>query len=230
MEAIAPAAPEQSKTYHEHEEFQDDKTITGDVQGEVVAKKTIVQSDLAEVLMKERPSMWQIHNLAGYLYYLPRPLVDICYLDPWAKHMIKLYLILIPAYLCSTTNGFDSNTFGGASALPAFIDYFNLTQGNTQGLLASMYVVGNIAGSFVAGQIADRWGRRVGMGLGSAICVIGAVLQVAANGGDMLIVGRVILGIGAIICQTAAPAYVVEFAHPAYRAILTGFYQAMFFS
>jgi len=173
--------------------------------GTTVEERTIVRSELAETLLKEKPVFW-------------------------TGHMVKLILILIPAYLCSTTNGFDSNTFGGASALPIFISTFDLTKGNTQGLLASMYVVGNIAGSFVAGQIADRWGRRFGMGLGSVICMVGAILQVVARSGHLLIAGRCILGLGAIIGQTAAPAYVVEFAHPAYRGILTGFYQAMFFS
>jgi MFS family permease len=166
--------------------------------------------------------------------------------------MIKLYLILTPAYLCSTTQGFDSNTFGGAAALPAFISFFNLDQGNTQGLLGSMFVVGNIAGCLVAAQIADRWGRKMSMASGSAICILGAVLQVAATNGNMLIAGRVILGFGATISRwvlrydfhisfnswvantdrrsTASPAYVVEHSHPAYRGILTGLANAMFFS
>ena len=144
--------------------------------------------------------------------------------------MIQLYMILIPAYLCSTTSGFDSNTFGGASVLPAFRTYFDLDKGNTQGLLGSMYQVGNIVACLVAAPIADKWGRKVSMGMGSAICILGAVLQVAATGGPMLIVGRVILGVGATIGFTAAPAYVVEWSHPAYRGILTGFYNAMFFS
>jgi hypothetical protein len=74
--------------------------------------------------------------------------------------MIRLYCILFVAYLCSATNGvslstfpfenaiflsqFDSNTFGGASALPSFQDYFNIHGGSKQGLVAASYVIGNM--------------------------------------------------------------------------------------
>ena len=143
--------------------------------------------------------------------------------------MIHLYLILIPAYLCSTTNGFDSNTFGGLSALPAFVKYFDLEKGNTQGLLAMLYIIGNIAGALFAGQIADKFGRRVGMATGAVLCIIGAILQVVAKNVNTLIPGRILLGMGALVGGTAAPAYVVEYSHPAYRGIMTGLYQTLFF-
>jgi hypothetical protein len=78
------------------------------------------------------------------------------------------------------------------------------------------------------------------MGIGSFICLIGAIVQTAAKDANYLIGGRVVLGLGASIAQTAGalivyfhfhfhligvtlgPAYVVELSHPAYRAVLTG--------
>ena len=39
------------------------------------------------------------------------------------------------------SNGFDSNTFGGLSALPSFKAYFDLAKGNTQGLLAMVRAI-----------------------------------------------------------------------------------------
>ena len=79
------------------------------------------------------------------------------------------------------------------------------------------------------------------MGVGSLICLIGAIFQAAAKNTNWLIAGRVVLGLGAVIAQTAGkfiflfrallclicssilgPAYVVELAHPAYRGVLTG--------
>ncbi|EPT02814.1 hypothetical protein FOMPIDRAFT_1029123 [Fomitopsis schrenkii] len=161
-------------------------------------------SELAGVLAKEKP-------------------------DPWSRCMIRLYGVVFVAYLCSATNGFDSNTFGGASAMTSFQDFFDVDGGSKQGLLAAAYVIGNMVGSLGAGQVSDKWGRRVGMGLGSFICLVGAVFQAAAQNVDYLIAGRVVLGLGAVIAQTAGPAYVVEMSHPAYRGILTGAYQANFF-
>ncbi|KAL7807437.1 general substrate transporter [Trichoderma gracile] len=141
---------------------------------------------------------------------------------------LRLYGCIFVGYLCSATNGFDSNTFGGLSAIPQFTKYFGITTQN-QGLVAALYVIGNIAGSFVAGPCSDTYGRRVGMAIGSAICVIGAVLQTAGTNLSMLMGGRFILGMGAVLVQTAGPSYVVEMSYPKYRAQLTGAYQACFF-
>lgn len=58
-------------------------------------------------------------------------------------------------------------------------------------------------GSLGAGQISDKWGRRYGMGIGSFICLVGAIFQAAAQSVDYLIAGRVVLGLGAVIAQTA---------------------------
>ncbi|GFZ50245.1 hypothetical protein JCM24511_08001 [Saitozyma sp. JCM 24511] len=171
----------------------------------LVPQKTTTASELQDVLLLERP-------------------------HPWSKNMISLYLILIPAYLCSTTNGFDSNTFGGLSALPSFEAYFDLAMGNTQGLLAMLYIVGNIIGALFAGQVADTFGRRYGMALGAILCIIGAILQGSAQSVNTLIPGRIILGMGALCGGTAAPSYVVEYSHPAYRGVMGGMYQTLFFS
>jgi MFS family permease len=217
MSATVQHGAEDGKPAMEHRELYGKADPTFDDIKHTNEQET--QNELATVLQQEKPS-----TLTSSLLCLSSTCTD-----PWAPHMMKLYLILIPAYLCSTTNGFDSNTFGGASALPQFIKYFNLAEGNTQGLLASMYVLGSMLAAFFSGQIADTFGRRWGMAVGSAIACVGAALQVAASGGSMLIAGRVILGVGAVIGQTAAPAYVVEFSHPAYRAVLTGLYNTMFF-
>lgn len=160
------------------------------------------------------------------------------------KSFLRLYACIFVAYLCCATNGFDANTFGnvtsplyvpeltfssgGLSAMPGFVSYFGINK-NNQGLVAALYVIGNVAGSFVAGPCSDKYGRRAGMAIGSVICVIGAVAQTAAQNLSALEAGRFVLGIGAVIVQTAGPSYVVEIAYPKYRGQLTGGYQACFF-
>lgn len=119
-------------------------------------------------------------------------------------------------------------SLGGLTVMSSFMDYFGINT-NNQGLVAALYVIGNICGSFIAGPCADTYGRRTGMATGSAICIIGAILQAAAQSLPMLMGGRFILGMGAVIVQTAGPSYVVEMAHPKYRGQLTGGYQACFF-
>ena len=67
------------------------------------------------------------------------------------------------------------------------------------------------------------------MALGSLICVVGAALQAAARSLPALMGGRFVLGLGAVLVQTAGPAYVAELAHPRFRGVLTGAYQTCFF-
>lgn len=39
--------------------------------------------------------------------------------SPWTRNMIKLYLILIPGFICSTINGFDGSLMGGINGIPS---------------------------------------------------------------------------------------------------------------
>ncbi|KIY02247.1 uncharacterized protein Z520_02385 [Fonsecaea multimorphosa CBS 102226] len=171
----------------------------GDVQGTA----RIHASRMEEALLKEKP----------------RPL---------RRSFLRLYGCIFIAYLCSATNGFDANTFGGLSAMPPFIDFFGINS-NNQGLIAALYVIGNVAGSFFAGPCSDKYGRRVGMAIGSTVCIVGTILQAAAQNLATLEGGRFILGMGAVLVQTAGPSYVVEMAYPKYRGQLTGGFQACFF-
>ncbi|KAI8985678.1 general substrate transporter [Trametes punicea] len=148
--------------------------------------------------------------------------------NPLRPSLLRLYGCLFVAYLCSATNGFDANTFGGLSAINTFVSYFGITP-NNQGLVAALYVIGNVAGCLFAGPCADRYGRRFGMAFGSVICIVGAVMQATAHNLGTLMGGRFILGLGAVLVQTAGPAYVVEMSYPKYRGVLTGAYQSCFF-
>lgn len=51
---------------------------------------------------------------------------------------------------------------------------------------------------------------------------IGTILQAAAQNLATLEAGRFVLGMGAVLVQTAGPSYVVEMAYPKYRGQLTG--------
>ena len=87
-----------------------------------------------------------------------------------------------------------------------------------------MYTIGGAAALPFQGPLTDTWGRRAGMFIGCAIVVVGTVLSATANREAAFLAGRFFLGLGVSIASGAAPAYVVEIAHPAYRGKLTGLY------
>ncbi|KZT57251.1 general substrate transporter [Calocera cornea HHB12733] len=148
---------------------------------------------------------------------------------PFSWPMLRLYGCLWCAYLCSMTNGFDANTFGGFTAMQTFMDYFGVYGGSELGFMVTMYIIGNLVGGVFAGQLTDPYGRRFGMAIGSVTCIMGSVMQTAAQNKSTILGGRFFLGMGAVIVQTAGTTYAAELAHPAYRAILTGGYQSCFF-
>ncbi|KZS95414.1 general substrate transporter [Sistotremastrum niveocremeum HHB9708] len=165
---------------------------------------TAKDSRLAQALLEERPNLL-------------------------SKNSIKLFCVLFVSYLCSAQNGFDSNTFGGVSALPDFKAQFGTNIASTTGFLAAIYIIGNVIGSFVAGPCADRWGRKVGMFIASFITLIGAIVQASAENKRDLIAGRVVLGVGTVMLGPSAQSYAVEMSHPGYRGLMVGAFQACFF-
>ncbi len=60
-------------------------------------------------------------------------------------------------------------------------------------------VVGNVLGSFIAGPLADKFGRKWGMFIANVVVIIGSVVQAAAFHRRDMIVGRVILGVGSTL-------------------------------
>ena len=63
-------------------------------------------------------------------------------------------------------------------------------------LIVSILSAGTLVGSLIAGYLADRFGRRSTIITGCVVYIIGVVLQVVAQGVDLLIVGRAIAGVG----------------------------------
>jgi SP family sugar:H+ symporter-like MFS transporter len=64
----------------------------------------------------------------------------------------------------------------------------------TQSLVSSIINAGEFVGAISAFLVSDRFGRRGGLFVSSAIVCIGAIFQLAGNHIGLLIVGRLLLG------------------------------------
>lgn len=62
--------------------------------------------------------------------------------NPLSKSLLALYPILVVACMNSAANGFDGNTFGGASSMPDFQARFGTNVASSQGFLAALYILG----------------------------------------------------------------------------------------
>nr|KYP41407.1 Hexose carrier protein HEX6 [Cajanus cajan] len=88
---------------------------------------------------------------------------------------------------------------------------------------SSLYVAGLIA-SFFASPVTRTFGRKASILVGGAAFLIGAALGGAALNIYMLILGRVMLGVGIGFANQSVPLYLSEMAPPRYRgAINIGF-------
>lgn len=46
--------------------------------------------------------------------------------SPWTGQMIRLYLVLIVAYLCGCLNGYDGSLMGGLNGMSSYQQYFHM--------------------------------------------------------------------------------------------------------
>jgi MFS family permease len=79
----------------------------------------------------------------------------------------------------------------------------------------------------VAGQTADRIGRKRTIQLGAATAVIGCTIQTAAINAGMLIAGRFIAGLAIGVLSMIVPMYQAEISPPHARGLLSGWTQMM---
>ncbi|KAJ5490145.1 Major facilitator superfamily domain general substrate transporter [Penicillium expansum] len=150
--------------------------------------------------------------------------------NPWSAQMRKLYLFLTVAYLCSAVNGFDGSLMGALLPIEQFRETFGSgLVGSKASLIQGMYTIGGVCALPFVGVFLDTWGRRCGMFTGSCAIILGTIIGGTANHMDQLLASRFFLGWGYSLASSAAPAYVVEMSHPAYRDILTGLYNCQYF-
>ncbi|KAJ5420465.1 hypothetical protein N7465_002984 [Penicillium sp. CMV-2018d] len=150
--------------------------------------------------------------------------------NPWSVQMRKLYLFLTVAYLCSAVNGFDGSLMGALLPIEQFRETFGSgLVGSKASLIQGMYTIGGVSALPFVGIFLDTWGRRCGMFTGSCAVILGTIIGGTANHMDQLLASRFFLGWGYSLASAAAPAYVVEMSHPAYRDVLTGLYNCQYF-
>ncbi|KAJ7736062.1 major facilitator superfamily domain-containing protein [Mycena olivaceomarginata] len=155
-------------------------------------------------------------------------------LNPLSIRAFKLYMIVCVAFIGSLGFGFDTTVMSGINGMSQFTEYFGISgEGGGQGiitaLLFAIFNFGNIAASFVAGPVADRWGRKGGMFAASIILLAGISTVTTAQSRIYLFFGRFLLGFGSTMNTSSAPAYVVEISPPQWRGRLAGLYNTFQF-
>lgn len=126
--------------------------------------------------------------------------------------------------------GYDIGVMTGA--LPFLKTDWALTNASLIGWVTSSVMFGAIFGAAIAGQLADKLGRRRMILMSSLIFAIGSILcGFAPNGGTYYLIGmRIFLGLAVGAASALVPAYMSEMAPARLRGSLSGINQTMIVS
>ncbi|KAK7420709.1 hypothetical protein QQZ08_010290 [Neonectria magnoliae] len=161
-------------------------------------------------------------------------LTDIVEKDtvPWYKkpNLRILYLLLFPTCMgVELTSGFDSQLINALQLSDYWKAYFDDPQGSLQGIIAAAYSLGAILSLPLVPIVNDRLGRRWSIFLGSAVMVVGALIQGFSQHVAMYIIARLILGFGIPTCIVSGSSLIGELAYPKERPIMTSLFNVSYF-
>ncbi|KAH8655397.1 general substrate transporter, partial [Xylariales sp. PMI_506] len=139
-------------------------------------------------------------------------------------------LVGITVALGSLTYGFGFASFATSIGQPGFYEYFNLSltgpdaafTNNILGAINALFFFGAVVGALAVGPIADKIGRRLSIMASCVLALIGGALATGSVHIAMLIVVRVLQGIGLGALATLTPIYLSEASTPSKRGLLTG--------
>ena len=104
-----------------------------------------------------------------------------------------------------------------------FLAFFNTTKDSPIiGAINSTFNGGAVFGALQGGLTMDRFGRKITILMGSLICLVGAILQCAAQN-----LGRILTGWAVGLLSMAVPVYNSECAAPKIRGFIVGLSQQM---
>ncbi|KAF8864878.1 general substrate transporter [Acephala macrosclerotiorum] len=127
------------------------------------------------------------------------------------------------------TVGFDESIVGSFQAMEPWIRDMGNPSASKIGLISTVVFIGGFCGAFVAPPVADQFGRRAAILLGSCLVVIGAVIQTAAQNSGMFIGGRLIIGFGISFTCCAGPSLINELAHPRMRGTIASMFNVLWY-
>ncbi|QQE10233.1 sugar porter family MFS transporter [Planctomycetota bacterium] len=130
--------------------------------------------------------------------------------------------VLVVGGLAGFSYGYDLTVLSGA--LLFLKQKFEMSDA-LAGFLTGALVLGGAFGALISGSIADKSGRRFANIFAMALLIIGVLITTFTPNITWMIIGRIILGIGAGSMTVVAPMYIAEIAPPATRGAMVTIFQ-----
>src|SRR2546423_1729213 len=111
----------------------------------------------------------------------------------------------------------------GVNVMVQYQTYFGIASlGGANGLIFSLFYAGAFAAIVTGPFLADKWGRKMPIKVGSIVALAGAIIQASSQSIEQFRAARFILGYGSSLCFAYGPLYTIEMAHPFRRGRLGG--------
>lgn len=134
-------------------------------------------------------------------------------------HRKRLGLVALVATFGGLLFGYDTGVINGA--LRPMSAELGLTP-ITEGLVTSSLVFAAALGALIGGRLSDGWGRRKTIILLAVLFFAGTLAVVLAPNLEVLIVGRILLGLAVGGASTVVPVFLAEIAPYEIRGSLAG--------
>lgn len=128
-----------------------------------------------------------------------------------------VYLIASIGALGGLLFGFDTGVISGALL---FINQTFKTSVLIQETIVSSVVFGALAGAFISGRLADRYGRKTMLLIAALAFIVGTAVTTFAFNIHSLIVGRLIIGFAIGISSYTTPLFISEMAPAKHRGAM----------
>ena len=133
-----------------------------------------------------------------------------------------VYVAAVFAGLGGLLFGYDTGVISGAQL---FLKNDFTLSAFTLEVIVSGVLAGAAFGALVGGRLADLFGRRLLLIVTAVIFATGAVVCAAASSPTILIIGRIIVGLGIGLSSGAVPVYISEVSPPAARGWTVSLFQ-----
>ncbi|KAL7623953.1 Ribulose bisphosphate carboxylase large chain [Parahypoxylon ruwenzoriense] len=133
---------------------------------------------------------------------------------------VLLYFTSIFVSLGVFLFGYDQGVMSGIIIGPYFRDYFNNPSKAEIGTMVAILEIGALVSSLAVGRVGDIIGRRRTILYGSIVFFVGGALQTFAQNMPMMMLGRIIAGLGVGSLSTIVPVYQSEISPPHNRGKL----------
>jgi SP family arabinose:H+ symporter-like MFS transporter len=138
------------------------------------------------------------------------------------KSSSYLYLVCLVAALGGFLFGFDTAVISGTISLVK--NDFSLNP-VSEGWFVSCALLGCIIGVSFSGKLSDKYGRKIVLILSAVLFLASALGCMYANTFSILIIFRLIGGLGIGVASMVSPLYISEFAPSRLRGMMVSLYQ-----